>query len=327
MAAALVAVVTGCSSGGPAGTQLETALARVSDTANTRAAIYYDNTSELVSLAGKSLSAERTGYGELLGMGATNILEFMATLPGDTGINLFNESYSITAGNPPDEVTLIAGGQDASQVTSRLTKIGYKKAADGTLTAPPLTSSGTGSTYSFSIAKARAVNSDVLIGTSAADLSQVGSPQGTTLADDPDIKALAACLGNVVAATFVNGSGVTAAPTEVAMGISQPASATATPHAVVCVSWPTQAAADTYAANVRKALATGLSPALDRRFSALLPHATVTNVGGDAHVVEWQADPSSVETVFSMLENIALPALPDCAKMTPAEKAQIIGCG
>lgn len=304
-------------------------MARVSDTANNRAAIYYDNTSELVGLVGKSLSAESKGYGQLRGMGASSLLQVMTTLPGDTGINPFDENYAISAGNPPAMVTLVAGGQDASQVTGRLTKIGYKKAGDGILTAPSLTSSAIGGGYSTFIGKAQAVNSDVLIGTSAADLSQIGSPSGPTLADDADIEALAGCLGNVVAATFFGGpgSGITAAPTETAAGISQPASATATPHAVVCVSWPTQAAADTYAANVRKALATGLSPALNERFSAILPHATVTDVGGDAHVVEWQADPANVTTVFNMQASDALPALPDCSKMNPAAKARIIGCG
>ena len=98
LAAVLVAVTAGCSGGGSGSSGLETALARVSDTANNRGAIYYDNTAELVSLAGSSLSAESDGYGQLRGMGAPSLLSLISTLPGDTGINLLDENYAISAG-------------------------------------------------------------------------------------------------------------------------------------------------------------------------------------------------------------------------------------
>jgi hypothetical protein len=162
-------------------------LARVSDTANNRDTIYYDNTAELVSLAGSSLSAESRGYGQLRGMGASSLVGFMSTLPSDTGINLFDENYAISAGeNPPTTVMLIAGGQNASLVTGRMTKLGWKRGADGTLTGPsPLTASGNGGEYALSMVKVQAENSDVLVGGSSANLSQIGSPSGTTLADDP----------------------------------------------------------------------------------------------------------------------------------------------
>ena len=321
---------TGCSNSGSGSSGLETALARVSDTANNRDVIYYDNTAELVTLVGSSLSAESKGYGQLRGLGASSIVSFADTLPGETGINLFDENYAITAGNPSVALTLVAGGQDASLVTGRLTRLGWKKNADGALTGPPpLGAPGDSGTYAIAMAKVQADNSDVLFGASSANLSQIGSPSGTTLAGDSGISALAGCLGNAVAAAMFGGpdiSSVTAAPAEVAVGISQPASASATPHAVVCVSWPSQAAAGTYAANVRKALATGLSPLLNERFSAVLPHATVTSVGGDAHVVEWQASSPNIETVFNLVDEGSLPALPDCSKMTPAQAAQVIGC-
>jgi hypothetical protein len=84
VAAVLVAVIAGCSSGGSGSSGLETALARVSDTANNRDAIYYDNTAQLVSLVGSSLGAESKGYGQLRGMGALSLLSYLSTLPGDT---------------------------------------------------------------------------------------------------------------------------------------------------------------------------------------------------------------------------------------------------
>lgn len=334
LAAALVVISAGCSGSGSGGSGsggsgLEAALARVADTPNNQSVIYYDNTSALVSLVGKSLSAEAKGYGELRGNGATNLVSSMALLPHDTGINLLDESYAITAGAPPASLTLVADGQDGTLVTGQMTKLGWKKGAGGTLAGPsPTTASMDTAEYAIHMRKVQAANSDVLIGGASADLSQIGSPSGSTLADNPGIKALAGCLGNVVAATMYGGRFATikADPTEVAVGISQPAKASVAPHAVVCVSWPSQAAADTYAANVRKVLATGLSLRSNERYSALLGHATVTNVGGDAHIVEWQAAPVTAETVFEMQVTDDLPALPNCGKITALEAAQIIGC-
>lgn len=334
LASVLVAAAAGCSTGGTAGggaaagNGLAAALARVSDTANNRSAIYYDNTAELVTLTGKSLKAETNGYAQLRGQGAIVLLSTLAFLTDDTGIKLFDENYAISAGSPPASLMLIAGGQDTSLVTGRLVKEGWKKDADGTLAGPaPAAAGGSTGQYAQFMKQVRVANSDLLAGGSTADLSQLGSPPGKTLAADPGISALADCLGNVVAATIYGGTSITAAPTEVAVGISQPASASARPHAVVCVSWPSQAAAGAYASNVRKALATGLSPATTGRFSALLPQATVTSVGGSAHVVKWQADTSAVSTVFQMQDDDALPALQDCSVLKPAQKAQVIGCG
>jgi len=329
LASVLVTVAAGCSTGGTAGDGLEAALARVADTANNRSAIYYDNTTELVTLTGKDLRAETNGYAQLRGQGAIVLLSTLAFLTADSGIKLFDENYAISTGTPPNTLMLIAGGQDASLVTGRLTKEGWKKDADGTLAGPPpLAAGGSTGAYASFMRQVRTANSDVLAGGSAADLGQLGSPPGKTLADDAGISALAHCLGNnVVAATIFEGNGITVAPTEVAVGISKPASASATPHAVVCVSWPSQAAAGTYVSNVRKALATGLSPATSGRFSTQLLHATVTSVGGSTHVVKWQADTPVVDTVFVMQEDRALPALQDCSQLKPAQKAQVIGCG
>lgn len=324
LAAVLIAIVAGCSGGGPGGTSLQAALARVSDTANNRSFISYDDTAELVGLVGKNPAAPASGYGPLRGMGAGDLLSYEAELP-EAGISLFNEDYAITAGSPPSTLTLIAGGQDASAVTQRLTKLGFKKAQDGTLASPTPPDLAL---YPPSMSRVKASQSDVLAASPGASLSQAGSPSGATLADDAAIKALAACLGNVAAALMVSGSAanVTAKPTEIAVGVSQPASASATPHVVVCVSWPTATAAAAYAANVRKALATGSSLATGRRYSATFSHATVTRVGGSAHVVEWQADEPTPETIFEEVNNIDLPALPDCARLPAAAAARIIGC-
>jgi hypothetical protein len=303
----VMALSAGCSGGGTGG-GLETALARIQDTPAHREYIVYDNTAELVSLVGKGVRTDPTGFRALRGMGAPQLLA--SVVSPDTGLNMFAESYAITVGSRP-LLTLIAGGQDAARVTGAMTKLGWKKSADGTLTAPPESSSGDAGQWTDIMTKVHAVNSDVLVGGSGstnADLGQIGSPPGPTLADDPVTKGLAGCLGNVVAATIYRSVG--AGADGLGVGITTPPRATAVPHAEVCVSWPNQAAADAYAAKARK----------------YLTHATVTNVGGDTHVIKWEADSPNVQTAFNMLLNFELPGPPDCAKLTPAARKGVIGC-
>lgn len=304
----VTALSAGCSGGGTGGSGLETALARIQDTPANRAYIVYDNTAELVSLVGKSLKTDPKDFRALRGMGASQLLA--SVVSHETGLNMFAESYAVTVGSRIP-LTLIAGGQDAARVTGEMTKLGWKKSADGTLNAPPESDAGDAGQWVGIMVKVHAVNSDVLVGGSgstSADLGQIGSPSGPTLADDPVTKGVAGCLGNVVAATIYRSIG--AGADALGVGIATPPSATAMPHAEVCVSWPKQAAADAYAAKARK----------------FLTHATVTNVGGDAHVIKWEADSASVQTVFNMLLNFELPGPPDCAKLTPAAPKDVIGC-
>ena len=348
LAAVLLAVgvaALGCSSGGPGSsltvatgtgsvgssgvTSLESALARVSDTPGDRAEVFYDNTAELVSLAGKSISAQGKGYGQLRGWGITELAGNVMSLQGDTGIDLFNESYAISAGAPPEQVSLLAGGQDAAQVTTEMTKLGWKKGAGGALTGPAPSAAGSqAGAFADPLGQVQVENSDVLAGWPKAALGQIGSPSGTTLAGDPGIKALASCLGNVVAATMASGSAahVTAAPTEIATGITQPASASAKPQMVSCVSWPTQQEADTYAANLTKALTSGTSPITMQPYSAMLSDPKVTNVGGAEHIVEWQANASDPSLLTQMTGSPGLPALPNCSAIANAPAQPTIGC-
>jgi hypothetical protein len=304
--AAMVPAIAGCSGGsGGGGSGLETALARVADTANNRTEIFYDDTSELVKVAGASPLATK-GFALLRGMGAVP-LESVFINPQQAGLNLFGENYAVTAGSEPRILTMMAGGQSASQVTSHLTKLGWKHSG-GRLLAPK---SANASEYELALDQVQPSGTDVLIGGSGADLGQIGAPSGQTLASDPDISALASCLGNVAAAEIFSGVGSgSIKPTAVAVGVSQPASNTATPQAVTCVSWPTQAAATAYAAKLRTALASGASANAGKRYSALLRDASVTTPGGSQNVVEWQADtPGNASEVFDMVDELGLPAL------------------
>jgi hypothetical protein len=309
---------------------LEAALSHVADTSGNRAGISYDDTSALVGLAGSGLGATK-GFALLRGYGAS-ITDLMLFLPGDTGINVFSEDYAITAGNPPQAVTLLHGGQSASLVTSRMTKLGWKPNG-GMLVGPPLSdTSGSGSAseteYVLQLHMVQASGSDVTFGQSAGNLSQIGSPSGSTLAGDPLISALASCLGDVVAAQVqVGGNLGGRKPVAVAIGVAAPASNSATPHAVACVAWQSQAGAAQYAAAARKALSSGGSIATNQPYSAVLSHTSVTSIGGSQNIVQWQADtPSRADVIFQMYLAMDLPGLPSCSRLPPAARGRVIGC-
>jgi len=331
--AILIVAVTACSGGsspgggGSGGTGLESALSRVADTASNRSQVTYDDTAALVRLAGTN-PASTKGFAGLRGSGVPSVAENFYTVPGGVGFDLFGEDYSISAGEPPQSVSLMAGGQSASQITSHLTGLGWKRSGGaGKLAGPPLAAGSSAGELAIGAAQVQPTGSDVVFGYSGANLSLIGSPKGATLASDPIIGALAQCLGNVVAADLFSGGYLGGQnPAGLGVGISQPASNSATPHAVVCVSWSTQAAATTYAADVRRALSS-VDLVEDEPYSDFLTHATVTTVGGSQHVVEWQADtPKSAQTAFLMVNDISLPALPDCQKLTALQAARVIGC-
>jgi hypothetical protein len=320
----------GSGQGGSGGTGLDAALANVASTPVTRAQVAYDDTAALVKLSGVTTNpGTGKGFAVVLGWGASSLVELAVPLPGDTGINVLKEDYAISAGNPPQTVTLLHGGQSASLVTSRLGKLGWKQ-DNGVLVGPPGLGGGSAATaqYALQMHEVRADGSDVRLGQSGVSSGQLGSPSGPTLASDPLISALAGCLGDVVAAQ-VQAAGQLGGrnPAAVAVGVRRPASDTATPHAVVCVAWSSQAGATQYTADARKALSSGTSFATKQPYSDLLSHASVTSIGGSQNIVQWQADtPRRADQVFQMYLNQDLPALQSCARLPKAAQSRAIGC-
>jgi hypothetical protein len=243
------------------------------------------------------------------------------------------EDYSISAGFPPRAVTLLSGGQSASLVTSHLTKLGWKQQG-GTLVGPPFSSNNSekASLYALALHVVRVTGSDAMFGGSGATIGQIGSPKGSTLADNPVIKALASCLGDVVAAQIGFSGGEAGDlggrhPTAVAVGVRTPSSNSATPRAVACVAWSSQAGAVQYTTDAQKALSSGLSVAENRPFSTLLSNPSVKNIGGDQHIVQWQADTSSrADLIFAMYEQKDLPGLPPCSRLPISDRGRVFGC-
>jgi hypothetical protein len=63
------------------------------------------------------------------------------------------------------------------------------------------------------------------------------------------------------------------------------------------------------------------------RYSDLLRNPTVHDIGGDQHLVQWEADAKVATTVFTMIDNYDVPGLPNCKdleRLSPAA-AQRLG--
>ena len=302
-------LVTGCNTGenetaDEERTPLVRALDRIAATDATRHRIEFDDTAALTTLGGDSA----TGFGSLALTGAYSLSVDLPTVEKSTGLRPRSASYTITGGQAPAAVTLVAGGQDADEVEEQLAAFGWK--ADGNeLVAPPLGQGGGDTTLPVHLARVLAEGSDVAYAGTDGRLSDVAGADGNTLADDRRVAALAGCLGDVVAARFAVGEQQDS-PTMVAVGVRRPKASTDTPGAVACVSWPTSAAADAYTAELRDALARGTTRLRGDAYSELLKSSAVLEIGGDEHVVAWQADtPGSAFQVFELLLRNELPVV------------------
>ncbi len=132
-----------------------------------------------------------------------------------------------------------------------------------------------------------------------------------TLADDPQIGALAQCLGDVVAASVIIDSlPVNPGPAvQFAVGVRRPKAATEVAHAVICTSWQGLDAAKRYAALARVALKSGRSARTQAPWTDFLKQPAVSVVGGSQGIVKLEANtPTRAGQVFLMAQNRDLPA-------------------
>lgn len=329
------AALVGCSSlplVGGGGTGLDQALKRVAANDATRNWVRYDATGKLTKLVGKKLSA--SGFGALL-LHGTDLGPMAAILPDGTGISAIDADYGISGGQPPRTVSVLAGGQHSDRIGKALSGSGWTRKGDRYI-APDLNAVTDDNTamYAMNLGQVRTDGADVIFGHADADLGAAGHPGGRTLADDQPTRALADCLGDVVAAELVTdfkspiiSSRLTPAQqaalaklrpagvqldklTEVAVGVRTPKSASDTPRAVVCVAWANQSAADGYAAALSGVLASGMSYASNQPYAQLLHDPQTRKVGGGAHIVQWSADEASgAAQIVTMLEKNDLPGL------------------
>jgi hypothetical protein len=319
---ATVPLVTGCSFGDD-GTKLVRALGRVAATDATRQEIAFDDTGSLAKLT-DTADKRSTGFGALLLLGAPLLAPYADTTEPSKAIAPRSASYTVSAGLGQNAVALLAGGQNADDVTKRLSASGWR-AEGNRLVAPTTAQSGKDGALMLVLAQVHPEGGDVVYGGRNARLADVGKPKGATLAGDRRVKALTDCLGDVVAAMFVAGAEQDR-PTMVAVGVRRPKGRNDTPRAVACAAWPTSTAADAYATKVRDALARGVSQVSQRQYAELLRSSKVDKIGGGEHVVAWQADtPTNARLVVQLLLQNDMPALPDCRKMLPEVANRVCG--
>jgi hypothetical protein len=318
--------ISACSSGGspsPTG-GLATALGRVADTSGNRSTFFYDDTSELVGIAGRGL-ASPAGFGGLRGAAASIMVGPYS--PVGYGFPEFAEHYDVSAGIGSHALTLLAGGENGAKVAARLKQLGWRQQGD-TLIAPT-GGSQVPTEISSTLAQVEVNGSSVSYGSSGADLSQIGQPSGPTLAQNSTMSALAGCLGNVVAASFssFDQGGAKPEPTEYAVGVLTPSNANSVPQAEGCAAFATSAQASAYQANLTKALQHGTSLTKNEAFSKILTSSSVRNVGGAHNVIAWQANaPDDATLVFDLAQNFDLPGLPDCTQLPATARARTPGC-
>jgi hypothetical protein len=307
--AVLVLVAAGaCDTGSdeePAG-GLAGALNRIAANDTTRQEVNYDDTAAIRALIGDG--PVREGFGQLALRGAPNLVNLGNTAETELRLVPLQASYTISAGRPPNTVGVVAGGQKGDEVSGALTKLGWTRDGDR-LVAPGLsTAEPNVSRYALALGQVRADGADVVYGSAGAQLSHAGRPSGDTLGGDRRIKALAGCLGDVVAAQIVANRDGEA--TAIAVGVLRPAAKTDTPKTVVCVAWGAQQAADGYATRVKDALANGRSQASRQPYAELVRAPEVTTVGGDEHLVRWRGEtPGRAALGFQMLATRDLPGL------------------
>ncbi|WP_433817666.1 hypothetical protein [Actinomadura scrupuli] len=304
--AVLATTATGCGSDGD-GTALERALSKVPAGQPARTSVSFDDTAGLTKVAGKgSGSSDPGSYAGLRGYGSGPVLAYSSQVKGLTPAAA---TFTVTAGTPPRAVSLLSGGQDSGQVADKLTAAGYRR--DGkNLAAPGLgaVKDPTFAGLTLSMAKFRASGHDIAYGGSGADLSDLGSPSGKSLADDPLIKPLADCLGDVVAADFEPMHGASGS-VEFAVGVRRPSSGTSVPQVVGCGAFSTAAQANDYRG--RAADPQGVSARTREPWTKLLPGLRADVPGGPRHLVRWTAtSPGRVRLVFDMLRALDLPGLP-----------------
>jgi hypothetical protein len=311
VASALMFAPSGCGGGadtsdsdGASASGLIGALARIAATDNTRLAVNYDDTPALLELAGSD--SPRQGFGMLALVGAPNLANLASAIEKDVRLAPRRATYTVSAGQPPNSVGLIAGGQNGEDVSGALTKLGWTRDGDN-LVAPSLSSvEQRAASYALQLSQVRVDDAEIVYGSMKAELADAGRPSGPTLADDRRIRALADCLGDVVAAQIVAERAV-GDSSAVAVGVQRPAAKSDPPRSVVCVSWRDQSTAKTYQTEVTAALADGRSLASNREYAELIRSPEVINVGGDEHVVRWRGDTPQTALVFRMLAARDLP--------------------
>jgi hypothetical protein len=247
------------------GTAFERALTRIDGPSGGRV--------EFVDARALAQAAAGGGpWAELVG-GTGNALDtYRGPLSDVLAVDLAKADTVLTAGNAPERVTLVAGGQDEDRIRSAATAAGWSGGDE------LRTSFSVEQPLSLVAGALRPMGADVAAGGPDAELGVVDGP-GESLSEDASVAMPAECLGEVVVAV-VSGGATPADPVH-AVGLRRdPAAPDGAPLQVLCV-----AADAATAAAVTEAVRTGRSALTGQPYADYLADAQVEHLDGAAAAV------------------------------------------
>lgn len=215
-------------------------------------------------------------------------------LLGVLGIDVAAADAVLAVGQPPQVVRLVLGGQDESGIRSRAEAGGWGT-GDGALRREldlrePLT---------LTAGAVRPLGADVAIGGPTAPVGLVDGP-GVDLAEEPGVRSMAACLGEVAVAMLVGGD---LGPMH-AVGLRRVPGDDAVSTSVVCATATTADA-------VRAAVTTGVSRSAGRSWSELLRDPAVEELpDGVVRLVARTAPDVPPTLLLSAVQVRELPGVP-----------------
>ena len=286
-----VALLAGCSSStsgtedhsssaqpaGPPGS-LAGALAHVAADDNTRAWVEYGRPKAILAVNGGSAA---TGtYGGVSGYGFSDLATYAKLLPPLTGFDATTADEALTAGQPPAHAGWLTGGVDATKVEQALTKLGAKKdgamlrlGADNELNLDSALSKALQGPMAMLNVVSTSGNS-LRYGTGGAAVDLVGEPKGATLDTDATVKAVAACLGDPLAAVLTDQpSGPSGPRRELGLAVTGTSSGDATEE--LCIATGSAGDAAAMKTRLQDGLESGKSQRSNEPWSQQLTGASV----------------------------------------------------
>jgi hypothetical protein len=287
---------------------LRDALARVAANDQTRRYVEYGDVARLARLAD---GGDR--FLGVLGYGFSPIAPSAQLMAEQLRFDPATMDGAVQVGQPPELAGVLWGDYDVETVDRELSgrDIPSEDSADGTRWTSAddgeLSIDGplTGIARTSELNVLHTAPATFAYAPARAGVDWVTAPGDDTLADDPLLRRLAGCLGDVVAAVIV--TGVDGDPTSYAVGVRATGSGAVTE--IACLAPPDDVSE--MRDRVERELADGTAPTTRQPWDELLPDASVDLVE-QASVVRIEAQPGAdgpVGRVMRMLQTRDLAAL------------------
>jgi hypothetical protein len=284
------ASVAGCSDDGD-DEGLLAALGQVRATDSTRGYVEYGDLTATRAL----LEADRQRFVTLTGFGTGRMRDYHKVVSEDLAFDPLTLRAAITAGAPPDWSAIIWGDYDLNAVNDRLAGLGVERKDSGGTTTWTSSADGdirlsdplVGIAGPGTLNNVRTAKGSFAFSPKSDTLRWVTEPGGDTLAQDPTMKTLAQCLGNVVAAIIQRNED---GPETLAVGVRAPSTSDVTD--VVCVA-PGSRDPNSVRDHLNDQLANGRSARTNRSYSELFPNAKVEVTGFPDAAVRLTANPGA----------------------------------